>query len=49
MPGFGPAHTMALADAHYGQIMGPALAPAMEHRDQLCAYTDRGVRARAPA
>jgi len=39
MPGFGPAHTMALADAHYGQLMGPALAPAMEHRDQLCAYT----------
>ena len=39
MPGFGPAHTMALADAHYGQLMGPSMAPAMEHRDQLCAYT----------
>ena len=39
MPGFGPAHTMELADAHYGQIMGPSIAPAMEHRDLLCAYT----------
>jgi aspartyl-tRNA(Asn)/glutamyl-tRNA(Gln) amidotransferase subunit A len=39
MPGFGPARTMELADAHYGQIMAAAMAPAMEYRDQLCAYT----------
>jgi aspartyl-tRNA(Asn)/glutamyl-tRNA(Gln) amidotransferase subunit A len=39
MPGFGPARTMAIADAHYGSIVGPSMAAAMEHRDQLCAYT----------
>ena len=39
LPTFRPEHAMALSSTHLAVIMGASMELAMEHRDQLCAYT----------